>query len=64
MAPLSSWIAIISFLGILTPFVLTDTPANCTFDDIQGTWIFSETERNGVNSIDCFSNSKNSSINI
>jgi len=56
MSQLASWIAIISFLGILTPFVLSDTPANCTFDDIQGTWIFSETERNGVNSIDCFSN--------
>ena len=30
-----------------------DTPANCTFDDVQGDWILYETERMGDASIDC-----------
>lgn len=33
-----------------------DTPANCTFEDVEGIWIFSETERDGDNSIDCLNN--------
>jgi len=33
--------------------VRADTPANCTYDDIVGSWTFYETERSGDNSIDC-----------
>lgn len=30
-----------------------DTPANCTFDDVVGNWIFYESERGHSSSIDC-----------
>lgn len=56
MSQISFWIGTIFFVGIFTPFALADTPANCTFEDYEGTWIFSETERNGQNSIDCLNN--------
>jgi cathepsin C len=29
----------------LISLIKSDTPANCTYDDIQGQWIFSESER-------------------
>ncbi|TOF72600.1 hypothetical protein CGJ15_27515, partial [Vibrio parahaemolyticus] len=32
---------------------LADTPANCLFEDIRGSWTFSETERNGDHTINC-----------
>jgi cathepsin C len=34
------------FIGfILVQQISGDTPANCTFDDIQGSWLFSESDR-------------------
>ncbi|GFQ76884.1 dipeptidyl peptidase 1 [Trichonephila clavata] len=30
-----------------------DTPANCTYEDIEGEWVFSEGERESTSSIDC-----------
>ncbi|KAK4294724.1 hypothetical protein Pmani_032671 [Petrolisthes manimaculis] len=30
-----------------------DTPANCMYEDIRGTWTFYETERSGDNTINC-----------
>ncbi|KAK3852192.1 hypothetical protein Pcinc_041214 [Petrolisthes cinctipes] len=30
-----------------------DTPGNCMYDDIRGTWTFYETERSGDNTINC-----------
>ncbi|XP_045587677.2 dipeptidyl peptidase 1 [Procambarus clarkii] len=32
---------------------LADTPANCLYEDIKGTWTFAETERTGDNTINC-----------
>ncbi len=43
---------------LFTSPVLSDTPANCTFEDIAGTWVLYETPRNGDHSIDCLNNSK------
>lgn len=40
-------------LALTTTPVLSDTPANCTYDDIQGTWNLYETERSGDATIDC-----------
>jgi cathepsin C len=37
---------------------LADTPANCTYDDIVGTWIFYESDRGHSSSVDC-TNPKN-----
>jgi len=30
-----------------------DTPANCTYDDVVGTWTFYESDRTGTKDIDC-----------
>nr|ADO65979.1 cathepsin C [Eriocheir sinensis]ADO65981.1 cathepsin C [Eriocheir sinensis] len=32
---------------------IADTPANCLFEDIRGTWTFYETERSGDNTLSC-----------
>lgn len=45
-------------IGVLTHSVRADTPANCTFEDVQGTWNFYETERNGDRTIDCLNNNQ------
>ncbi|MPC14725.1 Dipeptidyl peptidase 1 [Portunus trituberculatus] len=34
-------------------FVAGDTPANCLYEDVRGTWTFVETERLGSNKINC-----------
>ncbi|KAH3711271.1 dipeptidyl peptidase 1-like [Dreissena polymorpha] len=34
-------------------YVMADTPANCTYEDVRGTWGFSSTEIAGDNSINC-----------
>jgi len=54
------WFGIAFLVGLVTTPASADTPANCTFEDVEGIWIFSETERDGDNSIDCLNNSKNS----
>ncbi|KFM62597.1 Dipeptidyl peptidase 1, partial [Stegodyphus mimosarum] len=33
--------------------VVSDTPANCTYEDIRGEWIFQEGKREGDSTIDC-----------
>ena len=41
-------------LAALGPLlVLSDTPANCTFEDVEGSWMFYESDRNNDNSLDC-----------
>lgn len=37
----------------LVGVAVADTPANCLFEDIRGTWTFYETERNGDNTLSC-----------
>lgn len=44
---------VVLVLALTTPPILADTPANCTYDDIQGTWNLYETERSGDATIDC-----------
>ncbi|XP_035206656.1 dipeptidyl peptidase 1-like isoform X3 [Stegodyphus dumicola] len=43
----------LALLSLLMPYVLADTPANCTYEDIRGIWTFSEGERSGNSDIDC-----------
>jgi len=37
----------------LVSLTTADTPANCTFEDVEGSWIFYETERSQGSDIDC-----------
>ena len=41
---------------LLARGALSDTPANCTFEDVEGSWIFYESERSQGNNIDCSKN--------
>ncbi|XP_071548233.1 dipeptidyl peptidase 1-like [Panulirus ornatus] len=43
----------ITLLLCLAASSLGDTPANCLYEDIRGTWTFLETERLGDNTINC-----------
>ncbi|CAL1287405.1 unnamed protein product [Larinioides sclopetarius] len=52
-----------ALLALLFVFVRADTPANCTYEDIRGTWAFYEGERSGNNSVEC-SKYKGPSVNI
>jgi len=45
--------ALVAFLALLTPEIIADTPANCTYDDIVGNWIFYESDRGHSSTIDC-----------
>jgi len=40
-------------LGLTVGLVRGDTPANCTFEDIAGTWTFYESERSGDSTLQC-----------
>ncbi|XP_045180244.1 dipeptidyl peptidase 1-like [Mercenaria mercenaria] len=41
------------FLSLVVYNCYADTPANCTYEDIRGTWIFSYTQIGGDNKINC-----------
>lgn len=45
----SVWLVIL----LLCSGTMADTPANCTFADVQGEWLFYETARTGDATIDC-----------
>jgi hypothetical protein len=40
-------------IAMLVPAILADTPANCTFNDVVGKWVFYEGSRIHNGSIDC-----------
>ena len=40
-------------LSLAVVGVVGDTPANCTYQDVVGSWIFYESERSGSSSLDC-----------
>ena len=45
-----------SCLATLTVgLAVADTPANCSYQDVEGSWIFYESERSGDSSTDCSS---------
>lgn len=43
----------LTILACLAYSVLADTPANCTYEDIRGTWTFEISESNKDKTIDC-----------
>ncbi len=36
--------------------ILADTPANCTYEDVRGLWIFSEGPRGNDKTVNCSDN--------
>ena len=42
-----------SLLSLAVAGVSGDTPANCTYQDVEGSWIFYESEKSGDSSLDC-----------
>jgi hypothetical protein len=45
--------ALLLALVALTSRVVADTPANCTFEDVKGTWIFQIGSRGHDKTINC-----------
>ena len=54
---MASHFALSVFLALLFPciYVDADTPANCTYEEIRGSWLFSVGEGGHDNTIDCSS---------
>ena len=44
---------LLAALSLAVTGVVSDTPANCTYQDVEGSWIFYETERSSDSSLDC-----------
>lgn len=42
-------LALLGFAGL----VAGDTPANCTFEDVRGFWVFEESQPIGDRTLDC-----------
>ena len=47
--------ALFLILSVFYCHVKADTPANCTFEDVQGSWIFYETDRGQDKTTNCSS---------
>ena len=54
----------ISLLALLLPTVFADTPANCSYDEIQGTWSFHIGDKGYDNTIDCSSFSAKTELTV
>lgn len=48
-------VLLLSSIFLISGKVEADTPANCTFEDVEGSWIFYESERSQDSTIDCSS---------
>ena len=46
---------LIALLAVLLPYALADTPANCSYEEISGTWSFHIGPKGYDNTIDCSS---------
>ena len=44
---------VLSFLSSVCTVIRADTPANCTYEEIRGTWLFSVGEGGNDNTINC-----------
>lgn len=48
-----SAVNVILIFAVVPAFVVGDTPANCTYEDVAGEWIFEVSGYGGDNKIDC-----------
>ena len=55
---------LVSLLALLLPTVFADTPANCSYDEIQGTWSFHIGDKGYDNTIDCSSFSAKTELTV
>jgi hypothetical protein len=55
---LFSYLLIIFSLNIFVHKVKADTPANCTYEDVHGSWQFFESQKGLDKTVDCKSTSK------
>jgi len=53
MTTFTSFLLLIALNFLESRFSLADTPANCTYEDIIGTWHFFEGPRGQNSQIDC-----------
>jgi len=44
---------LLAVIAVFSQNALGDTPANCTYDDVVGTWTFYESDRDRSTSVDC-----------
>ncbi len=49
------WLLALTVVAVLSPQALSDTPANCTYEDIRGTWTFHIGAGGQDNTINCSS---------
>ncbi len=53
-------VVLVTFSHCLS-IIFAETPANCTYEDVRGLWIFSEGPRRNDKTVNCSDNCTNSS---
>jgi hypothetical protein len=57
---MKSLILLATIISCLLGYTLADTPANCTYEDIRGRWVFSEGPRRFDKTLKCDQNTPQS----
>jgi cathepsin C len=49
-------ICYLAFIACCASIAIADTPANCTYEDIRGQWVFHEGPRRNDKTVNCSAN--------